>query len=422
MDFVDTYLAKHNFHPLLSDEPLQNLNLCIVIPAYNEPDLLRSMEALYNCSPPSKATEIIIVINSPESANRAILEQNLTTFNEAYGWIKEHLNAKLKFHLIHCPNLPDKSAGVGLARKIGMDEAVYRLHKLGNKSGIIAGFDSDSTCQPNYLKELENHFQKFSKTSGASVYFEHPIAGNEFESDIYEGIIRYELHLRYLNQALRYSGHPHAFHTVGSSFAVRMEAYVLQGGMNKRQAGEDFYFLQKLISAGNYSEINSTCVIPSPRVSDRVIFGTGASMKNWLIDRKIETYPLEAFGDLKALFDKIDDLYNVKAEAIVSIVNTLSKPLQTFLETNNFASEWESIKSNSSSPIAFRKRFFRWFNAFKAIKYLNFTAENSYKKSEITIEAGRLAIKLGFKVSGDGKDLLMFYRGLDRYGFENLRI
>ena len=44
-------------------------------------------------------------------------------------------------------------------------------------------------------------------------------------------------------------GYPDSIYTIGSAFAVRAEAYMKQGGMNRRQAGEDFYFLYKLTKA-----------------------------------------------------------------------------------------------------------------------------------------------------------------------------
>lgn len=50
----------------------------------------------------------------------------------------------------------------------------------------------------------------------------------------------YELYLRYYQQALEYCGHPYAYTCIGSAFAVRAADYVLQGGMNKRQAGKIF--------------------------------------------------------------------------------------------------------------------------------------------------------------------------------------
>src|SRR5213594_3575687 len=89
-----------------------------------------------------------------------------------------------------------------------------------------------------------------------------------------EAIAAYELHLRYYVRALRYAGFPYAHHTIGSCMAVRADVYKKQGGMNKRQAGEDFYFLQKIIPLGHFTDLTETKVIPSSRPSDRVPFGT----------------------------------------------------------------------------------------------------------------------------------------------------
>lgn len=418
MDFVDAYLAKHDFRPLITGPPHPQLNLCIVIPSFNEPDLISTLEAIYHCTRPANAIEVIVVINAPLNIGEIIVENNKVTLQKATVWISEHLDPKLRFHLIYSPNLPEKTAGVGYARKIGMDEAVFRLHQVNNNAGIIASMDADALCDVNYLVETEQHFQKFTKTPGASIYFEHPIEGNNFKPDIYKGITLYELHLRYINQAFRYAGHPHAFHTVGSSFAVRMKAYVKQGGMNKRQAGEDFYFLQKIIALGNYTEINSTRIIPSPRTSDRVPFGTGPVIQRFLCDHIFQTYSMEAFSDVKMMIDQLNNLYDVNKDATLQIMNSLSNPLREFLQTNNFLFEWESVTANSASLQAFRNRFFRWFNTFKVIKYLNFTADKYYEKSAVVGEAQKLLIKLGLSIPSENSvDLLKYYRNLDRREF-----
>ena len=81
----------------------------------------------------------------------------------------------------------------------------------------------------------------------ASIYYEHPVAGLAFSENLYEGIANYELHLRYYVWALRSIKFPYAFQTVGSSMLCRASSYVRYGGMNRRKAGEDFYFLQKII-------------------------------------------------------------------------------------------------------------------------------------------------------------------------------
>ena len=54
--------------------------------------------------------------------------------------------------------------------------------------------------------------------------------------------------------------------------AVKALPYVKAGGMNRRQAGEDFYFIQKLVPSGGYFSLNSTTVYPSPRASDQGSF------------------------------------------------------------------------------------------------------------------------------------------------------
>ncbi len=416
--FVETYLAKQCFRSEIKDEPEPSLNICVVIPCYNESGLLRSLQSLWDCLRPAMAVEVIVVINSPENSAVEILKKNLDTFYEALAWIMDHSDPKLRFHLIQKSDLPRKFAGVGLARKIGMDEATCRLALVNQIKGIIAGFDADAVCDPNYLVEMEKHFQKNKKSSGASVYFEHPVSGNEYESDMYDGIVLYELHLRYLNQALRYTNHPHAYHTVGSSFAVRMEEYVKQGGMNRRLAGEDFYFLQKIIALGNFTEINTTRIIPSPRESGRVPFGTGASMKRWMTERSMKTYNLAAFEDICMFIGCVNQLYDGGPERLNTILQSLSPPLNEFLQVNNVQSEVLSILSNSASFRTFQSRFFRWFNAFRVIKYLNFSHENYYEKIDVTIEAERLIEKLEFRVKPkEPNELLTFYRELDRTGF-----
>ena len=188
---------------------------------------------------------------------------------------------------------------------------------------------------------------------------------------IYEAIIQYELHLRYYLHSVRSSGYPYAFYTVGSSFAVRADVYCLEGGMNKRQGGEDFYFIQKLAQRGNWSECNTTRVIASPRPSDRVPFGTGPVVSRLSTDQQpLTTYHPEPFAMLKGLFSEIDKLY--LAESAKSVVFSLPMVLSNFLETQDFLAALAEIRANSGSSEAFVKRFWRWFNMFRIMKFLHY--------------------------------------------------
>ena len=298
---MNFYLEKYGFcPPYITNTPSSKVGTIIVIPCFNEPDLVRSLQSLKHSTAPNSEVEVIVVLNSSEIAQDDVLAQNQSTQEEFDAFINEDIPSWISFHLIHSPNLPKKHAGVGLARKIGMDEAVSRFHQL-NKDGIIVCFDADSLCERNYLVEIEKHFEEHPKSPGCSIHFEHPTDGNEFDSNIYEGIINYELHLRYYNQCFRFCELPYAFHTVGSSMAVRSSAYQKQGGMNKRKAGEDFYFLHKIIALGNFTELKSSMVIPSPRISDRVPFGTGKAIGDWVEtgEKEYYTYSFEIFKNIK---------------------------------------------------------------------------------------------------------------------------
>ena len=138
------------------------------------------------------------------------------------------------------------------------------------------------------------------------------------------------MHLRYYYQGLAYSGFPYVFHTVGSAIAVKALSYVKAGGMNSRQAGEDFYFIQKLVPSGGYFNLNSTTVYPSPRASFRVPFGTGASIGKLTEDNSsiLLTYNFLAFKELRTFFGMIENIYNCKPEELTDCYTIISCRLE----------------------------------------------------------------------------------------------
>src|ERR1035437_8866486 len=113
MDFVDAYLTKHAVIPLIKGPPDPHLNICIVIPCFNEPDLIRTLESIYHCHRPVNATEVIVVVNAPVNAPAMVVVNNKITLQKASVWINAHNIPKLRFHLIYRPDLPEKTAGVG---------------------------------------------------------------------------------------------------------------------------------------------------------------------------------------------------------------------------------------------------------------------------------------------------------------------
>ena len=408
------YLERYSYRTRLIDaHPDPHLGIIVVIPCYFEPDLIETLQSLERCDTPNCSVEVIIILNESHQSDRQVSKQNEETLAKTKAWINSEA-ASLSFHIWY-EKLPPKHAGVGLARKIGMDEAVRRFSAI-DRDGVIVCLDADCTCSRNYLIAIEDHFNS-RNTVGCSIYFEHPLSG-PLEPEVYQAIEAYELHLRYYVHGLRFSGLPCAFQTVGSCMAVRSSVYVKQGGMNKRKAGEDFYFLQKIIKLGGFSELTSCTVYPSPRASSRVPFGTGRAIFNTLhsFESKSFTYHPKTFVDLKQLVKSVVQLYPVTDSSTNEVWETLPYSFQGFKQKDYFQKTMKDFYQKTSSQKSFEKRFYQWADGFFAFKFANYASENHYQKVEIDKAAyWMLSMAYGIKLKEtDTKALLVSYRQLDR--------
>ncbi|MDA7866403.1 glycosyltransferase [Verrucomicrobia bacterium] len=382
------YQARFAFcEPQLTSPPTTGLNLAIVIPVHDEPDLVNSLQCLHQCERPKSAVEVILVVNASSKASQDLRDRNERSIHEASQWIDQHQDSQMRYHLLHFPDLPPKHAGVGLARKIGMDEAAARLHQAGHlEEGIIACFDADCTCEANFLVENIRHFQRHPKSAACSTYFEHPLEG-PLPSPLYDAAAAYELHLRYYVEALRSIGFPYAYHTIGSSMAVKPKSYLQHGGMNRKKAGEDFYFLQKLMLNAEVTELNRTTVFPSVRPSHRVPFGTGRAIQHVLDGTQQTTYPFQAFRDLSKLISEINQLQTIPNHFRKQRNDRLPKTINDFLELNKVDEATHEIAQNVREIQQFKKRFWQWFSGFRCMKFLNWITEETYPKVSVEIAA-----------------------------------
>ena len=152
--------------------------------------------------------------------------------------------------------------------------------------------------------------------------------------------------------------------------------------MTRRKAGEDFYFLQTLTQLGKVGEINHTAVHPSARVSERVPFGTGPAMKHWMegtADLNY-TYNIQAFTDLRQLFSIHEKLYAAQPEDYRDLIRNLPRPVADFLETDGFLDKVVSLRNNCGDIQTFSGRFFHLFNAFRVLRFINFSHGTWYRK------------------------------------------
>ncbi len=415
MGFASAYLNKHLQHARhILTAPEKNVAIIVIIPAFREPDITQTLDSLANCTPPSSKVEIIVHVNQPWNASGMAIKDNQRSIRQIERW-QQTKSTFFHTHLIQHLNIPIKNAGAGYARKIAMDEALYRFNIINNENGIIVSLDADTLVDENYFIELE-HFQKVKQSPVAILHFEHPLSGNKYNLDIYKAITLYELHLRYFIQGLKYCGFPYPFHTLGSCFAVKALAYAKEGGMNKKTAGEDFYFLHKLFPQGPTTHLVKTTVRPSPRPSDRVPFGTGPAIRQYIRKKELLTYSPESFSTIHEWFKIAPSLYHLSHHATQEKLKSLPVSLQDFLKNHEFDKKIMEINQHTSHPATFQKRLQRKFGAFEIVKYLNYAHQKYFKKKPINEAALELLSNYGEKTNNimNNHDLLLEYRKLQK--------
>ncbi|MEN7550669.1 glycosyltransferase family A protein [Rapidithrix thailandica] len=410
------YFQRYAFQKVVLTAPPQpDTRMILVIPSHAEPALLSTLVSLTQCAPTSCHTEVISVINHGQNADEQVVKLHEETLQLVQEWKKAHSLKHLSFQEIYAKDLPKKHAGVGLARKIGMDEALWRFNLLGY-DGMIVCLDADCTVSKNYLRELEKVFVQQSKNDLGVIHFEHDLDSIQQEN-LKEGIIYYELFLRYYIQGLSYAQYPFDFHTIGSSMAARASLYGKQGGMNRKKAGEDFYFLHKLAPHGKAGKVNRACVFPSGRVSDRVPFGTGKAQGDWLngASKIAQTYRFEIFEDLKQLLLSVERCYQLNASSWQQQLAHLPQSVHSFLQENTFEEALEEMNKHSKTLSGFRKKFFQWLDGFKVLKFVHHARDRYYPNLPVEDAARNLLLKKYPEAMDlNPVELLNVYRELDR--------
>ena len=418
MAFAIEWLEKRALFPqLIFESPDPQTGIIIVVPAFDEPDITCLLDSLASCDIPDCRTEVIIVVNAPPGADSKSLINNRICVERIKSWKEINASSFFSLFAIDAGQPFIDGWGVGLARKTGMDEALRRFSTIGNPDGVIVSLDADCTVGKNYFTSLCKELYRNKKRKACAIGFEHPLSGDEFPDDVYRHIIMYELHMRYFYQAVRNTGYPYAFHTVGSAMACKASAYLKAGGMTRNQAGEDFYFTQKLAPQGGFFQLRSAVVHPSPRTSSRVPFGTGVIISKLMQSRSslLTTYDPAAFAELKNMFSDICNLYSAGDDKLGSSYNDLSSGIKTFVSFTEWSARISEIKRNTAGSKSFQKRFFGWFNMLKIVRYLNHVHSGIYKKVPVNDAAFSLLSDMGYSIkTKEPYDLLMCFRALEK--------
>jgi len=367
MSFSEHYFSHYSNFPVFFEcISEKNTDCVVVIPCYNDDFVFKTLTSLENTAETEFAVEVIVVVNSGENTPNAIVEENKRIFDKLNEQSKRSYYKRFRLLPIFIENVPKKIAGVGNARKIGMDEAVRRFAGIDNPNGIIASLDADCLVSENYFCTIEKAKKENPKKEGFVFEFQHDFDINIYSAQEIEACRVYENYLRYYKSALKMSGFPHSFYTIGSCFAVTANAYTKIGGMSRRQGGEDFYFLHKLAQMTEIVEIDETLVFPSPRISERVPFGTGPTVKNIVERGEFRAYNYELFLILKRFFDCFQRFSeNKKVE-----LSEIPTEIINFAGEKNLLAIFDECFSNAKQGQNLKKRLFSKFDAFFIVKFL----------------------------------------------------
>ena len=374
----------------------------VVIPACNETaGLLRS-------PPPCGGRSLmILVINEPENA-----AQNVSSSNRAlaaavqerftHQWqsapgpgLSLWRDTLAERDLLLVDRFSDgrrlpARGGVGFARKIGADLALSLIHRQRINSGWIHCTDADVRLPETYFTRSNAIEDPASKYSALIYPFSHSDDRDRSESsEVIMATHLYELSLRYYVAGMRFAHSPYAFHTIGSTMALSAVNYAKVRGFPKREAGEDFYLLNKLAKVGSVLELDAgtdTEVIEiESRRSDRVPFGTGAAVNKitGLADpvSEFQFYDPAVFGLLKTWLLSLPAIWHSGSAVLVTRV-FMDQPydVQEY-ELQALLRSLQEIKTEQALEHAFRQsrsldQFIRqmhtWFDAFRTLKLIHF--------------------------------------------------
>ena len=408
ISIVNQYFNRFPFRKInIALEPSKDLKIIVVIPSYNEKNIQPTIDSLFLKQDDfSFNVEVIVLINNSESEIEEIKEQNLLTLKTLQNLSETYSKSNMHLIPVLIGDLDAKHAGVGWARKLGMDIATQRFRTI-NFNGTIVGLDADTVVESNYLNSIYSFFSN-NNFNAASIYFEHPITGDSFSDVHLEQIKYYELHLRYYKNSLKYSNLPYSFHTIGSAFALTASAYARQGGMNRRKAGEDFYFINKLIKGEIFGEINDTKVMPSPRVSNRVPFGTGRAILEGLNTKKdlSLTYDFQSFEIIRSWINKI--------ETKDFKYGNFPEILKAYMAEEIWIKHHTTMLNNTNSHKSYLKLFYNIFDAFWMLKFIHYLRDNYYPNTRLLDNTNALLIKMNYPIISSITSQLEFFRKLDK--------
>ena len=401
MSFANKYFSRYKTYPkIFENNPCPQTGIIVIIPCYDDEFIFETLKSLEKAQKPICKIEIIVIVNSGEKTPKHIVQKNKEIFLKLNEQAKNEFYKTFNLLVYNIEDTAHKIAGVGFARKLGIDEAVRRFNFLNKPQAIICSLDADSIVSDDYFIEIYNYFENNPKIKATTFQFKHNFDENIFSLDEIKSCKLYEIYLRYFRLAIKSTGFPYSIHTIGACFGFRADAYCKVGGMPTRQAGEDFYFLHKLTAVSKIGNINKPIIFPAPRFSDRVPFGTGPTVIQINKTKEYEVYNFKIFEIIKQFFNALPQFYETS-----NFIELIPSEIIEFYTKEKLIKDINDCKNNSSNIKNFTKRFFSKFDAFFIIQFLNsFDKASKYPAQQVLKIAQQLLNSKNIEISNSNID------------------
>lgn len=279
--------------------------------------------------------------------------------------------------------------GVGMARRIGMDLALP--HLTIDPGTWIACLDADTLVEPSYWFALCRHF-RIHRSGGAVLNARHQPAPAPEQQ---KAIDLYETYLQGTALGLAMAGSPYAYISLGSAIACSAEAYIRSGGMNRRLAGEDFYFLQQLRKTSGLAPVQGTCVFPSARISQRTPFGTGPKLQELLHHPNAALfYHPQAFDLLRQWLQTIKHNLRSSGKELLQKAYHIDPCLRDFLAEGRFVQRWDRMQQDKPADL-WLQDVHTWFDGLQTIRLLNHLSATDFPRGPANTHLTPLLKKIG---------------------------
>ncbi len=351
----------------------------LVIPAYHESAVL--LDKLASTLTSREHSLLILVLNRPDTEQNVPGNAPLRAACNRLPMIgpalfKLNQYTDLYLHDLETLRGPTPaSRGVGLARKVGCDLALY-WHSCGHiASDWICSSDADAVLPRDY-------FQRLAQVPGGSVAATYPFAHVAGKNALVnDATALYELWLHHYVLGLAYAASPYAYHSLGSCIAIRGDCYAQVRGFPRRSGGEDFYLLNKAAKTGTIARLEGQCIELQSRASERVPFGTGPAVNKIMAGGAFAQqhlfYHPHIFEALRIWLLAIPLLSTVPLAKLKQALIDLSLSPPLALASHNalvnlgLENALIHCRRQGKSAAQFSRQFHQWFDGFRTLKFIH---------------------------------------------------